>query len=189
MLTPNHWPRDQMANASSSNATATRWSLAPSLARSSCPPRRSCTKPCPTIDGPARAIRAAHAIRTELAEHGLQIRVGLHTGECELVGDDIGLLVQSLKLCAVAGMVRLGLVALDGTKVEANAAASIGWPGRAAGPAATGQALLEAEAAARQQRYQQHAVTSRCRWVQQSVPASRSAEMRTEVNASAHSRR
>jgi transposase len=35
-----------------------------------------------------------------------------------------GLLVQSLKLCAAAGMVRLGLVALDGTKVEANAAAS-----------------------------------------------------------------
>src|ERR671911_464563 len=34
------------------------------------------------------------------------------------------LLVQSLRLCAAAGMVRLGLVALDGTKVEANAAAA-----------------------------------------------------------------
>jgi transposase len=33
-----------------------------------------------------------------------------------------GLLIQSLKLCAAAGMVRLGLVALDGTKIEANAA-------------------------------------------------------------------
>jgi transposase len=33
-----------------------------------------------------------------------------------------GLLVASLKLCAAAGMVRLGLVALDGTKIEANAA-------------------------------------------------------------------
>jgi transposase len=33
-----------------------------------------------------------------------------------------GLLVQSLQLCAAAGMVRLGLVALDGTKIEANAA-------------------------------------------------------------------
>jgi class 3 adenylate cyclase len=43
-----------------------------------------------TFDGPARAIRAADAIRAELAEDGLQIRVGLHTGECELVGDDIG---------------------------------------------------------------------------------------------------
>jgi transposase len=35
-----------------------------------------------------------------------------------------GLLIQSLQLCARAGMVRLGLVALDGTKVEANAAAA-----------------------------------------------------------------
>jgi len=43
-----------------------------------------------SFDGPARAIRAAGAIRAELAEHGLQVRVGLHTGEVELVGDDIG---------------------------------------------------------------------------------------------------
>jgi transposase len=35
-----------------------------------------------------------------------------------------GLLVQSLKLCAAAGLVRLGLVALDGTKIQANAAAA-----------------------------------------------------------------
>jgi hypothetical protein len=35
-----------------------------------------------------------------------------------------GLLVVSLKLCAAAGMVRLGLVALDGTKIAANAAAA-----------------------------------------------------------------
>jgi transposase len=35
-----------------------------------------------------------------------------------------GLLVASLKLCAAAGMVRLGLLALDGTKIEANAAAA-----------------------------------------------------------------
>jgi transposase len=33
-----------------------------------------------------------------------------------------GVLVQSLRQCAAAGMVRLGLVALDGTKIEANAA-------------------------------------------------------------------
>jgi hypothetical protein len=34
MLTPNHEPRDQMANASSSNATATRWFTGSPLARS-----------------------------------------------------------------------------------------------------------------------------------------------------------
>jgi Transposase domain (DUF772) len=53
-----------------------------------------------------------------------------------------GLLIQSLRLCAAAGMVRVGLVALDGTKVAANVAE---WA----------KALLEAEAAARQQRCQQ----------------------------------
>jgi class 3 adenylate cyclase len=43
-----------------------------------------------TFDGPARAIRAADAIRAELTEQGLQVRIGLHTGEVELLGDDIG---------------------------------------------------------------------------------------------------
>jgi class 3 adenylate cyclase len=43
-----------------------------------------------TFDGPARAIRAADAVRGGLAELGLEVRVGLHTGECELLGDDIG---------------------------------------------------------------------------------------------------
>jgi class 3 adenylate cyclase len=38
-----------------------------------------------TFDGPARAIRAAAAIRVGLAEQGIRIRLGLHTGECELV--------------------------------------------------------------------------------------------------------
>ena len=38
-----------------------------------------------TFDGPARAIRAAVAIRDQLAELDLRLRVGLHTGECELV--------------------------------------------------------------------------------------------------------
>ena len=43
-----------------------------------------------TFDGPARAIRAADAIRAELKDLGLEVRVGLHTGECELLGEDIG---------------------------------------------------------------------------------------------------
>jgi pimeloyl-ACP methyl ester carboxylesterase len=43
-----------------------------------------------TFDGPARAIRAADAIRAELNDLGLGVRVGLHTGECELLGEDIG---------------------------------------------------------------------------------------------------
>ena len=43
-----------------------------------------------TFDGPARAIRCAVRIREELRQLGIEIRVGLHTGECELLGDDIG---------------------------------------------------------------------------------------------------
>jgi class 3 adenylate cyclase/pimeloyl-ACP methyl ester carboxylesterase len=43
-----------------------------------------------TFDGPARAIRAADALRGGVRDLGLEVRVGLHTGECELVGDDIG---------------------------------------------------------------------------------------------------
>jgi pimeloyl-ACP methyl ester carboxylesterase/class 3 adenylate cyclase len=43
-----------------------------------------------TFDGPARAIRSAFAIRQELADADLPIRAGLHTGEVELRGQEIG---------------------------------------------------------------------------------------------------
>lgn len=43
-----------------------------------------------TFDGPARAIQCACAIRNAVQQLGLTIRVGLHTGECELRGDSLG---------------------------------------------------------------------------------------------------
>jgi class 3 adenylate cyclase len=42
-----------------------------------------------TFDGPARAIRCAQAIREAIARLGLQIRAGLHTGECETVSGKV----------------------------------------------------------------------------------------------------
>jgi class 3 adenylate cyclase len=42
-----------------------------------------------TFDGPARAVRCAHDIVTSASILGLEVRTGLHTGECELVGDDV----------------------------------------------------------------------------------------------------
>jgi class 3 adenylate cyclase len=42
------------------------------------------------FDGPQRAIRCAMAIRDAVQALGIQVRTGLHTGECEVRGDDIG---------------------------------------------------------------------------------------------------
>ena len=42
-----------------------------------------------TFDGPARAIQCAWAIRDDLGELGLEVRSGLHTGECERVGEKV----------------------------------------------------------------------------------------------------
>jgi pimeloyl-ACP methyl ester carboxylesterase len=41
------------------------------------------------FDGPARAIRCAAAIVDGVGEFGLEVRAGLHTGECELVDNDV----------------------------------------------------------------------------------------------------
>ena len=43
-----------------------------------------------TFDGPARAIRCATAISESVRELGLEVRAGLHTGECELVEGKVG---------------------------------------------------------------------------------------------------
>jgi class 3 adenylate cyclase len=42
------------------------------------------------FDGPQRAIRCAMAIRDAVRALGIEVRAGLHTGECEVRGDDIG---------------------------------------------------------------------------------------------------
>jgi class 3 adenylate cyclase len=43
-----------------------------------------------TFDGPARAVRCAEAIVRGVESEGLKVRAGLHTGECELLDDDVG---------------------------------------------------------------------------------------------------
>jgi class 3 adenylate cyclase len=43
------------------------------------------------FDGPARAVRAGIALRDAApSELGVEFRVGVHTGECEVIGDDLG---------------------------------------------------------------------------------------------------
>jgi class 3 adenylate cyclase len=43
-----------------------------------------------TFDGPARAVKCALSIRDAVRTIGLEIRAGLHTGECEIMGSNIG---------------------------------------------------------------------------------------------------
>jgi len=43
-----------------------------------------------TFDGPARAIECARAIIHSAEQSGIAVRAGLHTGECEVMGEDIG---------------------------------------------------------------------------------------------------
>jgi class 3 adenylate cyclase len=42
-----------------------------------------------SFDGPARAIRCAQAITQGVRQLGLEVRTGIHTGECERRGDDL----------------------------------------------------------------------------------------------------
>jgi class 3 adenylate cyclase len=42
------------------------------------------------FDGPARAVRCAVAVGEALRPLGVRIRAGLHTGECEVIGDKLG---------------------------------------------------------------------------------------------------
>jgi len=58
-----------------------------------------------TFDGPARAIRCAHAIAARVQALDLHVRSGLHTGEVELVGDYVrGIAVHiGARTAALAG--------------------------------------------------------------------------------------
>jgi class 3 adenylate cyclase len=43
-----------------------------------------------TFDGPTRAVECARAIVAEAPSLGIEVRAGIHTGEVELIGDDVG---------------------------------------------------------------------------------------------------
>jgi class 3 adenylate cyclase len=42
------------------------------------------------FDGPARAVRCAHSVVNSMRSLGLEVRCGLHCGECETIGDNVG---------------------------------------------------------------------------------------------------
>jgi len=57
------------------------------------------------FDGPARAVRAANTISAEVRRLGLEVRAGLHTGECEVMGPKLGGIALHIgaRVAALAG--------------------------------------------------------------------------------------
>ena len=53
---------------------------------------------------PSRAVRCATAMRADVVHLGVRIRLGLHTGECEIMGDGIGGMAVHIaaRVCALA---------------------------------------------------------------------------------------
>ncbi len=82
-----------------------------------------------TFDGPARAIRCAQAIVDSARAIGLEVRTGLHTGEVEMLGDDVaGIAVHiGARVMARAGG---GEVLVSGTVKDLVAGSGIGFADR-----------------------------------------------------------
>ena len=67
-----------------------------------------------SFDGPARAIRCAEAILEATRALGIEVRAALHTGECDVRGDDLGGLAVHIA-ARVADQARPGEVTVSGT--------------------------------------------------------------------------
>ncbi|HKB20107.1 MAG TPA: adenylate/guanylate cyclase domain-containing protein [Gaiellaceae bacterium] len=82
-----------------------------------------------TFDGPARAIRCGSAIVNGVRPLGLEVRAGVHTGECELVGGKVaGLAVHTG--ARVAGLARPGEVLVSQTVKDLVAGSGIEFADR-----------------------------------------------------------
>jgi class 3 adenylate cyclase len=82
-----------------------------------------------TFDGPARAIRCATAIRGAVERLGLTTRAGLHTGECELHGNNVSGLAVHMG-ARVAALARPGEVLVSSTVKDLVAGSGIEFDDR-----------------------------------------------------------
>ena len=67
-----------------------------------------------TFDGPARAVRCAQAVAQAVQGLGLQVRAGLHTGECEIMGDKVAGIAVNIG-ARVASLAAVGEVLVSST--------------------------------------------------------------------------
>jgi class 3 adenylate cyclase len=64
--------------------------------------------------GPSRAVRCARALCDAMTTRGLPVRIGLHTGECEIIGDDIGGMAVHIA-ARVGALAEAGEILVSGT--------------------------------------------------------------------------
>ncbi len=81
------------------------------------------------FDGPARAIRCAQAIISASRSHGLEVRAGVHTGEIELVGDDIAGIAVHIG-ARIGAMASGGEVLVSGAVRDIVAGSGLGFTDR-----------------------------------------------------------
>lgn len=82
-----------------------------------------------TFEGPARGIRCALALSSAVRDLGLSVRAGLHTGECEVMGDDIGGIGVHLA-ARVASKASAGQVLVTSTVRDLVSGSGIGFQDR-----------------------------------------------------------
>jgi class 3 adenylate cyclase len=83
------------------------------------------------FDGPARAVRCAAAIESSVRSLGLEIRAGVHTGECEVMGAKIGGIAVHIG-ARVAGEAIPGEVLVSGTVKDLVAGSGLSFHDRGA---------------------------------------------------------
>jgi class 3 adenylate cyclase len=83
------------------------------------------------FDGPIRAIRCAAAIEGSVRELGLELRAGLHTGECGIIGEKLGGLAVNIG-ARVASRAQPGEVLVSSTVKDLVAGSGIAFADRGA---------------------------------------------------------
>jgi class 3 adenylate cyclase len=83
-----------------------------------------------TFDGPpSQAVRCARAVAAGVTALGLEVRCGLHTGECELLGEDVGGMAVHIA-ARVCGMAAPGEVLASGTVYGTVVGSGLSWEDR-----------------------------------------------------------
>jgi class 3 adenylate cyclase len=81
------------------------------------------------FDGPIRAIKCARTIGSSVRELGLDVRAGLHTGECEVVDDKLGGIAVNIG-ARVAAQARAGEVLVTSTVKDLVAGSGLAFEDR-----------------------------------------------------------